>query len=87
MIIMSNKNKIVSALISQKNKIFNSTVKVSNRKFKLNGLGASALKVKLNSPQGFPHLDVIGFINWDKWNEFTPQEKELVQAFYSQLDK
>lgn len=84
---MSNKNKIVSALISQKNKIFNSTVKVANRKFKLNGLGSSALKVKLNSPSGFPHLDVVGFINWDKWDEFTPQEKELVEAFYSQINK
>lgn len=82
---MFDKNAIVSALISQKSKIFNSTVKVSNRRFKLNGLGASALKVKLNSPSGFPHLDVVGFINWDKWDEFTPQEKELVKAFYSQI--
>lgn len=84
---MFDKNKIVSALIARKSKIFNSTVKVGNRKFKLNGLGTSALKVKLNSPSGFPHLDVVGFINWDKWNEFTPQEKELIQAFYSQINK
>lgn len=80
-----NKNKIVSALIARKNTIFNSSVKVGNRVFKLNGLGSSAIKVKLNSPKNFPHLDVIGFISWENWDEFTEQEQELIKAFYSQI--
>ena len=86
---MFDKNSVVSALISQKRKIFNSSVKVGNRVFKLGGLGSSALKVKLNSPKGYPHLDLQGFLSWDKWDEFTPQEKELVKAFYhlTELDE
>lgn len=81
-----DQNKIVSALISKKNKIFNSSVKIGNRVFKLNGLGASAIKLKLNSPKGYPHMDLIGFISWKEWDNFTPQEKELIKAFYSQVE-
>lgn len=83
---MFDKNAVVSALIAQKKSIFNCRIKVGNRVFQLAGLGASALKVRLNPIKGYPHLEVQAFLNWDKWDEFTPQEKELVKAFYSQIE-
>lgn len=84
---MFDKNKIVSALIAGKKSIFNCRIKTGNRVFQLGGVGASALKVRLNPIKGYPHLEISGFINWEHWDEFTPQEKELVKAFYSQINK
>lgn len=80
-----NIQEIISCLVKGKKSIFNCEVKVSGRKFQLAGVGKQALKVRLNSPKSFPHLEVSGFINWDKYNEFTPQEKALVQAFIDEL--
>lgn len=80
-----NIKEIVSCLVKGKKSIFNAVVKVSGRKFQLGGVGDSALKVKLNSPKGFPHLDVSGFLNWDNYDDFTEQEKALVQAFIDEL--
>lgn len=76
---------IIQSLVKGKKSIFNCEVKVANRKFQLGGVGSKALKVKLNSPKGFPHLDISGFLNWDKYDEFTEQEKALVQAFIDEL--
>lgn len=77
--------EIISCLVKGKKSIFNCEVKVSNRKFQLAGVGSKALKVRVNSPKGFPHLELNGFINWDKYDEFTEQEKALVQAFVDEL--
>lgn len=76
---------IKNSLVSGKKDIFNCVVKVSNRNFQLAGVGKSALKVKLNSPKSFPHLDVSAFLSWEDYEEFTPQEKALVQAFIDEL--
>ena len=72
-------------LISRKKEIFNAQVKVSGRIFTLGGLGESALKVKLNSPKGFPHMDTNAFINWKHEKEFTESEIALIKAFYEKL--
>ena len=77
--------EIISCLVKGKKSIFNCQVKVANRCFTLGGVGSKALKVKLNPIKNFPHLEVFGFINWDKYDEFTPQEKALVQAFLDEL--
>ena len=81
------KYDFVESLVKGKKSIFNHKVKVGRRAFTLGGVGNSALKVKLNPPKDFPHLDVSGFLNWDKYEEFTPQEKALVQAFVDELPK
>lgn len=80
-----NIKEIISCLVKGKKSIFNCTVKVSGRNFTLGGVGSQALKVKLNAPKGFPHLDISGFLSWDKYDEFTEQEKALVQAFIDEL--
>lgn len=79
-------NKIVSALIAGKKKIFNCTILTKNgKRFQLAGVGAKALKVRPARIDGYPHLELVGFLEWNKWSEFTPEEKELVKAFYSQI--
>lgn len=82
-----NKNQIVSALIAGKKSIYNCRIKSGRRVFQLGGIGSQTLKVRLNSPKGYPHLEISGFIRWDKWDEFTKEEKELVMTFYNQLPK
>ena len=81
---MFNKEKIVSALISKKQSIFNCKVRTNKRVFQLGGLGTSSLKVRFTLPD-YPNLEVQAFLNWDKWDDFSPEEQELVKAFYSQL--
>ena len=82
-----DKNKTISKLISKKNTIFNLRVKVGNRKFKLNGIGSKNLKVKPTRLPKYPHLDLVGFLPWEEWDNFTKEERELVEAFYKSLPK
>lgn len=79
------KNKIVSALISQKSKIFNCKIKSNRRVFQLAGVGSKNLKIKPNRMAKYPHLELVGFLPWDKWEEFTDEEIALVESFYKQL--
>lgn len=81
------KNKIVSALIAQKKKIFNLTVKVGTRKFQLAGVGAQTLKIRPTRLPKYPHLELVGFLSWKDWEQFTTEEKKLVEAFYGSLPK
>lgn len=82
-----DKNQIVSALIARKNKIFDLRVKVGTRKFKLNGVGSKNLKVKPTRLPQYPHLDLVGFLPWNEWDNFTKEEKQLVMAYYNSLPK
>lgn len=82
-----NKNDIVSALIAQKSKIFNSTVKIGTRKFQLAGVGGQTLKVRPTRLPKYPHLELVGFLNWSEWDNFTKEEQKLVEAFYGSLPK
>ena len=81
------KNKIISGLIAHKNKIFNLTVKIGTRKFQLAGVGSKSLKVKPARLPNYPNLELVGFLDWSQWNNFTDEEKELVRTFYSSLPK
>lgn len=81
------KNKIVSALIAQKSKIYNLTVKVGTRKFQLAGVGGKTLKVRPTRLPKYPHLELVGFLEWAEWDNFTQDEKKLVEAFYGSLPK
>lgn len=82
-----DKHAIISALISKKYKIFNLRVKVGNRKFKLNGVGSENLKVKPTRLPDYPHMDLVGFLPWNEWDNFTEKERKLVEAFYGSLPK
>jgi len=83
-----NKNKTVSALISQKKTIYNKKVKNSdNLVFQLGGVGAKSLKVRVPHMENYPHLDLSGFIKWSDWEELTPQELELIGNFYKSIPK
>lgn len=81
------KNRIISGLIAHKNKIFNLTVKIGTRKFQLAGVGNKSLKVKPARLPKYPHLELVGFLDWSQWNNFTDEEKQLVEAFYGSLPK
>ena len=81
------RHKIVSALIAQKSKIFNCTVKVGTRKFQLAGVGSKTLKVRPTRLPKYPHLELVGFLEWKEWDNFTPEERKMVEAFYGSLPK
>lgn len=81
------KNHIVSALITQKSKIFNLTVKVGTHKFQLAGVGGKTLKVRPTRLPKYPHLELVGFLDWSEWDNFTKDEQKLVEAFYGSLPK
>lgn len=81
------KDKVISALMAQKKKIFNITVKVGTRKFQLAGVGAQTLKVRPTRLPKYPHLELVGFLSWSEWDNFTKEEEKLVEAFYGSLPK
>ena len=80
------KNKVISDLISRKKSIFNCRIKVGSRKFQLAGVGSSSIKVKPTRLKNYPHLEIVGFLSWKDWDNFTKEEKALVEAFYNSLD-
>lgn len=79
------KNKTISALIAGKKSIFNCRIKIGSRKFQLAGIGSSAIKVRPTRLKNYPHLEIVGFLNWKDWDNFTKEEKALVEAFYNSL--
>lgn len=78
------KNKVISQLIAGKKNIFNCTIIVENKKFQLAGVGAKTLKVR-TKVEGCPNLDSFAFLEWRKWDDFSPLEKQIVEAFYKSL--
>ena len=81
------KNEIIKKLINNKKSLwdFEFPKKVLGRKTKLGGLGSSAIAIKLESSQTYPHLDIKAFLNWDTYDEWTPEEKALVESLLNQL--
>lgn len=79
-----DKNKIISQLIAGKKNIFNCTIVVDNKKFQLAGVGSKTLKVR-TKVQGCPNLDSFGFLEWNKWEDFSPLERKIVEAFHKSL--
>lgn len=86
---MNSKENIIATLTEKENKKtlwdFEFPKKVLGRKTKLGGIGPKALTIKLESSKAFEHLDIKCFLNWDKFDEFTPEEKALVESLLNQL--
>lgn len=79
---------IKSSLVKGKKSLWNFefSQKVAGHKATLGGLGNSAVTLKLSSNKSFPHLDIKAFLNWESYEEWTPQEKALVQALMDELE-
>ena len=60
--------------------------KVCGRPAKLGGLGKQALTLKLGSSAKYPNLDIKAFLNWDSYDDWTDEEKALVQALLDELE-
>lgn len=86
---MNSKEEIIKILTDKNNKKalwdFEFPKKVLGRKTKLGGIGPKALTIKLESSKAFEHLDIKCFLNWEKFDEFTPEEKKLVESLINQL--
>lgn len=59
--------------------------KVLGRKTTLGGIGPKALTIKLETSKTFEHLDIKCFLNWEHFDEFTTEEKALVEFLLNQL--
>lgn len=59
--------------------------KVCGRKASLRGLGSQAIAIKLETSKTFPHLDIKGFLNYESYDEWTQEEKQLVDILLNQL--
>lgn len=59
--------------------------KVCGRKASLRGLGNQAIAIKLESSKTFPHLDIKGFLNYESYDEWTQEEKQLIEILLNQL--
>ena len=81
------KVQTINKLVSNKKQLWNSEFenKVLGRKTTLGGIGPKALTIKLETSQAYKHLDIKCFLNWDKFDEFTPEEKELVEFLLKKL--
>ena len=84
-----NKIEAIKALTNKDNKKalwnFEFDKKVLGRKTKLGGLGPKAVTIKLEPSKAFEHLDIKCFLNWDSFEEWTSEEKELVESLLNQL--
>lgn len=60
--------------------------KVINRPSMLGGIGDKALTIKLESSKKYPHLDIKAFLMWEEYNEWTEEEKKLVQVLLEELE-
>lgn len=86
---MYSKEKIIKQLTNKDNKKalwdFKFPQKVCGRKASLRGLGSQAIAIRLESSKNFPHLDIKCFLNYDNFEEWTDEEKALVDTLLNQL--
>lgn len=59
--------------------------KVMGRKTTLAGLGSQAIALKLEPSKAYEHLDIKCFLNWDTYDEWTKEEKELVEFLLNKI--
>ena len=78
---------IINSLVKGKKQLWNFVfpTKVLGRQASLGGVGKQALKIKLSTTKTYPHLDIAGFLNWEHYDEFTKEEKALVDALLKEL--
>lgn len=86
---MLSKEQIIEKLTDKQNKKalwnFKFPSKVCGRKATLRGLGGQAIAIRLESTQKYPHLDIKCFLNYDSFEDWTDEEKKLVEALLNQL--
>lgn len=86
---MFSKEKAIEELTKKENKKtlwdFAFPNKVCGRKATLRGLGAQAIAIKLESTQKYPHLDIKCFLNYETFEDWTDEEKALVEVLLNQL--
>lgn len=86
---MLNKEKIIEKLTNKKNKKtlwdFSFPSKICGRKASLRGLGEQAIAIKLETSQKYPHLDIKAFLNYATFEDWTEEEKKLVEVLLNQL--
>lgn len=78
---------IINTLVKGKKSLWNYefSQKVLGRKTTLGGIGPKALTIKLKPSKAYEHLDIKCFLDWSKFDEFTPEEKALVESLLDQL--
>jgi hypothetical protein len=79
----------VQSLVKGKKSLWNFEfpMKVIGRQATLGGIGPKALTLKLAPSKAYPHLDIKAFLSWDKYQEFTKEEKELVELLIKELNQ
>lgn len=86
---MFDKKNAIEKLTNKENKksLWNFVFpkKVLGRKTYLGGLGPKAVTIKLEPSKAYEHLDIKAFLNWDSFEEWTPEEKALVESLLNQL--
>lgn len=80
--------EIKNSLVKGKKVLWNFAFasKVCGRPTTLGGIGPKALTLKLSPSKSYPHLDIKAFLNWDSYDDWTPEEKDLVDALLKELD-
>ena len=81
-------SEIKSRLVKGKKSLWNFSFpsKVCGRPATLGGLGDHAVTLKLSPSKNYPHLDIKAFLNWNSYDDWTDEEKALVQALINELD-
>ena len=86
---MNSKEQIIKDLTNKNNKKalwdFQFPQKVCGRKATLRGLGSQAIAIKLETSKKFPHLDIKCFLNYETFDDWTTEEKALVESLLNQL--
>ena len=86
---MNSKEQIIKDLTNKDNKKalwdFQFPQKVCGRKATLRGLGSQAIAIKLETSKKFPHLDIKCFLNYETFDKWTDEERQLVESLLNQL--
>lgn len=74
-------------LIKNKKRVWNFSFpnKVCGRPTQLGGLGDKAITLKLQPSKSYPHLAIKAFLDWESYDEWTEEEKALVEALLNEL--
>lgn len=83
-----NLESIKSSLVKGKKVLwdFSFPMKVVGRQATLGGLGEKAITLKLQTSQNYPHLDIKCFLNWEHFDDFTKEEKALIDILLKELN-
>lgn len=86
---MNSKEEIIKSLTKKENKKalwdYQFPQKICGRKASLRGLGQQAIAIRLETSKKFPHLDIKAFLNYENFDDWTDEEKALVDTLLNQL--